>query len=348
MQVIFSIVVYLTRIIICLIMKLYFIIQVCMRNIGLRINQWLEANMPFLTPLGVVIGFLFPSVCKTFRPAIPFLFGIMTLSSAFNLHFRELVSVFTKTKLLVIFFINAHIIMPLVSFIFSKLNNPYNPSYIAGFVLLFSTPTAVSGFIWNTIYKGNNALSLSIIVLDTILSPLVVPLTIYLLIGTSISISLIDMSFSLILMIVIPTVLGIGINDSSHGQIPNCINPIVKPISKLCLILVVAANSAVLAPQVQWSELTVYWIGFQAIVLGMFGFFLGDIAGKWERVSQPEKTTFILSIGLRNISAAATLAIAFFPPAAALPAILGMIFQQSLASFAGAFFIKRKACYNAS
>lgn len=346
MQVILSIVLYLTSLIICLIMKLYFIIQDCMKNIGLHVNQWLETHMPFLTPLGVAIGFLFSSVCGTFRPAIPFLFGIMTISSALNLHFNELLSVFTKPKSLIIFFTNAHIIMPVVSFIFTSLINSNNSSYIAGFVLLFSTPTAVSGFIWNSINKGNNALSLSIILLDTILSPLVVPLTIYLLIGKSISVSLIDMAFSLMLMIVIPTILGIIINESSHGRIPNQINPILKPVSKLCLIMVVAANSAVLSPQVHWSDPNVYWIGFQAVVLGMFGFFLGDVAGKWEKVSQAEKTTFIFSIGLRNISAAATLAIAFFPSAAALPAILGMIFQQSLASFAGEIFIKRKACYH--
>jgi len=36
--------------------------------------------------------------------------------------------------------------------------------------------------------------------------------------------------------------------------------------------------------------------------------------------------------GMKNLSAGAVLAIAYFPPPVALPAIIGMIFQQLLAS----------------
>ena len=305
----------------------------------LSINQWLEKRMPLLTPLGVILGFLFPFLFLPLRPAIPLLFGFITLSGAMDLQSRELISVFARPKVFILFFIVSHLFMPVIGYVFSTICNPDNPVYTAGFVLLFSIPTAVSGFIWNTIFKGDGALSLSLIFLDTICSPFVVPLTVFILIGQGISLSFTDLSTSLFLMVVFPTILGVFLNESSKGSIPAQMGPISKPVAKLFLILVVAANSSALAPQIDWRNGSVYWIAFQAIILGMAGFLLGHLLGKAGGFSPPQSRTLVFSVGLRNISAAATIAIAYFPAQAALPAILGMIFQQSLAAFAGKIFI---------
>ena len=43
----------------------------------------------------------------------------------------------------------------------------------------------------------------------------------------------------------------------------------------------------------------------------------------------------MFSGGMRNISAGAVLAISYFPPAVAVPVVLGMLFQQTLASLYG-------------
>jgi bile acid:Na+ symporter, BASS family len=43
------------------------------------------------------------------------------------------------------------------------------------------------------------------------------------------------------------------------------------------------------------------------------------------------------SSGMRNISAGAVIAVSFFPAAVAVPVIVGMLFQQILASLNGHF-----------
>lgn len=48
----------------------------------------------------------------------------------------------------------------------------------------------------------------------------------------------------------------------------------------------------------------------------------------------------MFSGGMRNISAGAVLAVSYFPPAVAVPVVLGMLFQQTLASIYG-FAINR-------
>jgi len=72
-----------------------------------------------------------------------------------------------------------------------------------------------------------------------------------------------------------------------------------------------------------------------ALVLGAAGGALGRLLGFAPALRGAKARTLVFSVGLCNISAAATLAIAYFPEAAALPAILGMIFQQSLAAVFG-------------
>jgi predicted Na+-dependent transporter len=51
------------------------------------------------------------------------------------------------------------------------------------------------------------------------------------------------------------------------------------------------------------------------------------------------QVSLFYACGLRNISAAMTLGIEFFPPAAALPAVLGIVFQQTMAALMGRLYL---------
>jgi tagaturonate reductase len=300
-----------------------------------KLNTYLERTMPILTPSGVLLGFIFPSFFLPIRPYIPLLFGIMSFSGALNLRFKELVYTIKKPKAIILFFLFSHILMPCIALIAGILCNPGEPEVYTGFVLLFSTPTAVSGFMWNSIFKGDGALSLTLIVLDTILAPLVVPFTMKTLLGTTISFNMIGIALSLVEMVVIPTIFGIGINEISKGSVPPKISPYFTVLSKFCLFTVVAANTAAVAPTVNLGDIQVWSIAGQAVLLGLIGFSSGKFAGFIGKIEQTSIKTLVFSIGLRNITAAATLAITYFPEKAALPAILGMVFQQALASLAG-------------
>jgi bile acid:Na+ symporter, BASS family len=50
--------------------------------------------------------------------------------------------------------------------------------------------------------------------------------------------------------------------------------------------------------------------------------------------------------GMRNISAGAVIAITYFPAPVAIPVIVGMLFQQVLASLVGSVLDKRKLPLN--
>ena len=214
----------------------------------------------------------------------------------------------------------------------SRLVLPADTEAAAGFVLLFSAPTAVAGFIWVSIYRGDEALALALILLDTLAAPFVMPLTVSRLLGTDIRLDGAAMALSL---------LGVTLNEASRGRIPRAVRPYLAPLSKILLALVIAANSAAVAPSVDFSRPRVWAVGAAGIGLTTAGFLLGKALGLVPGIGPARRRGLVFTVGLRNISAVATIAIAFFPEAAALPAILGMFFQQTLAAIFGRILLGR-------
>jgi predicted Na+-dependent transporter len=265
----------------------------------------------------------------------------MTLSGAIKLRARELGRAASDPVPVLLFFVFTHGFMPGAAFLFSRFVLGASEDIVSGYVLLFSIPTAVSGFIWVAMYRGDSALSLAIILLDTLLAPLVVPASVSLFLGASLTLDMTGMAVSLLFMVVLPTVVGVLLNEISRGNIPRIISPYMGPAAKLCLTLVVSANSAAIAAQVHLEDPLFWKLGISCAILTMLGFIGSVPAGILGRLSPAKQATFFFASGLRNISAAATLAIGFFPEAAALPAILGMLFQQSLAALLGKLFSGR-------
>ena len=63
---------------------------------------------------------------------------------------------------------------------------------ITGLVLGMIIPTGITSVIWVSIYKGNMAITLSIILIDTLLSPLIVPFTLSLFVGQKVEMDIIS------------------------------------------------------------------------------------------------------------------------------------------------------------
>jgi predicted Na+-dependent transporter len=305
------------------------------------INQWLERMMPVLTPLGIVLGFLLPGVFIRLRPFVPLLFGLMTLSGSLKLTAGELGQTMKSPLGIGLFFLSSHILMPLTALFFSALVFKGDADTVAGYVLLYSAPTAVSGFIWVAIFRGDNALCLTLILLDTLLAPLVVPGTVSLLLGARVPIDISGIAVSLILMVVIPTIMGVGINELSGGKIPGLVCPYLNPLAKLCMVTMIAANTSPVAPRIRLDDPKVWQTAAMCIAFAMTGYILSKATAAAGRLKTEKRTTLFFSGGLRNISAATTIAIEFFPEAAALPCLLGIVFQQVTAAFMGKLLLKK-------
>jgi predicted Na+-dependent transporter len=290
---------------------------------AIRLNTLLEKMMPFLPPVGVAAGFFFSASLISLKPAVPWFFALMTLSGSLKIRARELGAVATRPVPVIAFLVGSHILMPLIALGISTFALPGKTDLISGFVLLFSTPTAVSGFIWVAMFCGDGALSLAIILIDSLMAPILVPFTVSLLLGTRVTLDGAGMVASLFAMVVAPTVLGVALNEASRGNIPVRVGPYLGPISKICLLIVFAGNAAAVAPQVDLASPTVLIVSALCVLLAVIGFSLGRAFGLLPGLDVPTRRSLTFNIGFRNTNAAA------------LPAILGIIFQQSLTAIMG-------------
>jgi predicted Na+-dependent transporter len=311
-------------------------------EIAAAINRLLEQAMPLLTPLGVTMGIVFSPFFLTLRPLIPWLFGTMTLSGALKLKVRELALAVTNPLPVILFFLSAHVLMPLGVMLVSGLVFNGDADLVSGYVLLYAVPTAVTGFIWTGIFHGDPALSLALILLDTILAPLVVPGTVHILLGTKLALDMTGIAVSLILMVVVPTIIGVALNELSRGTVPRAAGPYLGPFSKFCIVLVISANAAAVAPQIHPENPRVWLTGAMCIIFSALGFVCGKLIGLLGKENRARQATLIFSVGLHNTSAAMTLGIEFFPGPAALPAVLGIIFQQTIAAIMGRLLLKKE------
>jgi len=310
------------------------------KNVLYNCNSFLERMIPVTTPLGIVLGFLLSSVFIHLRPYIPLLFGVMTFSGALKLKASELGNAVRVPFPILLFFITSHILMPLAALFSSSLFFA-NPDITAGFVLLFACPTAVSGFIWVTVFKGDKALGLTLILLDTLFAPLVVPGTLSILMGTKVAMDMTGITLSLLFMVVIPTIIGVALNETSRGKIPGAVCPCLDPLAKICLLLVIAANASPLASSIRFNDPVVWKVAALCVVLTISGFLLAKLYSTAGKFGEEKSVSLIVAGGLKNNSAVMTIAVAFFPEAAVLPTLMSIIFQQTIAAIIGKFLLKK-------
>ena len=291
--------------------------------------------MPALFPLGVALGLTLPSAFAQLRPLVPWLFGLMTLSGALKLKVTEFGNTIRSPLPIFLFIISIRVAMPLVAMFTASAFFSESLDTVIGFVLLFSGPVAVSSFIWVGIFKGDRALCLTLILLDTLLAPLAMPGTLAILMGERIALDAGSIALSLVMMVVVPTVIGVAVNEVSREKIPALVCPYLNPVSKLCLMLVIAANSSVVAPAVRFSDPMLWKISALCVVLSVSSFMMAKLTGIAARCDAEKSVALFFSGGLKNISAVTTIAVTFFPEAVALPTITGILFQQSIAAFMG-------------
>lgn len=299
------------------------------------VNGKLEQFMPLLFPFGIALGFTMPGAFGQLRPFVPWLFGMMTLSGALRLTVAEFGKTIRNPLPIFFFMIAVRVLMPLIALFASSLFFGGNPDIITGFVLLFSGPVGVASFIWVGMYKGDKALCLTLILLDTLLAPLVVPATLSILIGERVALDISGIAMSLVLMVVLPTIIGVTMNETSKGKIPKHVCPFLTPFAKIFLMLVIAANSSAIAPTVRFSDPLVWKVAALSTFLSIGSFLLSKFIGIASKCGFEKTVAMFFTGGLKNISAVATIAVTFFPEAVALPAITGIVFQQTIAAVMG-------------
>ena len=306
----------------------------------LQLNRNLEKVLPFITPTGVILGILFSAYIKDYSFIVPWLFALMTFEGSLGMNFRSLKNIVIHPIPVIIALAFLHIIMPLWAWGVGHFVFNGDSLTITGIILGMVIPTGVTSFIWVSMKNGNKAVTLGAILIDSLLSPIVVPYSLSLMGAQKVGIDSGSMMVGLFFMIVLPSIIGMVMNEITKGKIVPVWKPWLAPVSKIFLGIVVALNGAMVAPYLADMNWKLVFIILVVFFIAFSGYVFAFLIGKGLRFDQEMVIAFTYTCGMRNISAGAVIAISYFPAAVAVPVVVMMLFQQILASLYGSFLDK--------
>ena len=219
--------------------------------------------------------------------------------------------------------------MPLAALGLGTLCFPDAPLFTTGLVLEYSVPTAVAALMWVGISRGNGSLCLSVVMLDTLLSPVVIPVTMKLLVGSVVELDAWGMMRDLLLMVALPALAAMVLYQLTKGAVAVTLKPKLSLPAKAALLLIITANATGCAPFLRNLTPTLVRVMIVVFFLCLLGFFLGYWAGRLLKLDFPTVQTVALNAGMRNISAGAVLAEAYFPGDVLFPVAFSPVFLQA-------------------
>jgi len=303
----------------------------------------IDKNFPLLVPLGLLLGMFLGDLIVDFRVFIPWIFALVTFIGALRIDFDSFKRTIEKPKPIILVMSILRVLMPLWALLLGMIIFPGNIYTRTGLLLFALIPVGVNSVIWTVMYKGNISLTLSVVLLDTLLSPLVLPFSILLLTGASIELDTAGMMLSLLQMIVIPSIIGMAINQLTKGELPKKWNAKLAPLSKIGLITVVMINGAVVSDYFTAIDLQLLMIMGSIILLAASGYTMAWNLAKLLKLSEADMKAAIFSGGARNVSTGVVIAVAYFPVAVAIPVVTGILFQQLVCATV-AKMLERRHC----
>ncbi|MHA7964803.1 bile acid:sodium symporter family protein [Paenibacillus sp. CAU 1782] len=302
-----------------------------MRSFGLAFNRLFEKYMFVIIPCSLLLGFLFHKSLSGFTEWIPYLFAFVTLTMALGCGLGELRDVMKRPGIMVLTFVLAHVVSPLAGYLAGiAVFGPDSP-YVVGLVLFAVIPLGVSSVLWVGMSGGMVPLMLALVVLDSMLSPLVVPASVHLFFGASVEVDALPLMGDLVILILLPTLIGVLLNQWSKGTIQEKVKPYTAPVSKFCFVAVVALNASAIAPYMDTLKKDMLVLVPIVIALVALCYALGFLFTAKMR-DRRLQTTVSYATGMRNISLGIVLALGYFSPLAAVPVVLSILIQQPVAT----------------
>jgi predicted Na+-dependent transporter len=298
--------------------------------------------MIFFMLFAMIVGLFFGESLRILGGTIPWMFAYMTLVTSFKTSWKDLGIIFRKPLPLISIVGLQHIIMPIIASVFGHTLFGDNNSLILGYILMAALPIGITAVIWTGLGKGDVALALTAATLDTLLSPLIVSVILILFAGKEATIDYPSMISGLALMIVVPSIIGLTINDLSRGTIYNRTIKYLGLPSFFCMCAVITINVGMAQKSAFKMFVTAPKIVLLTFIMTATGFLSGYLLARLFGFNDNAVVGTTFCAGIRNTSAGLVLAIGHFPAEASIPVLVAMMFQQPIAAIIQRKFISRQ------
>ena len=299
------------------------------------LGRWIGAHLMVVVPAGVALGIAFPQLLLPIKPYIPTLFAIMTFQNSLGNETSAMRETLARPLPLVLTLLTVHVAMPLVTFGAANLLFGVGSPTVAGVVLEYSVPIGASTVMWIGMFAGDLALGLSALLASTLMAPFTIPLTLKLLVGTTVEIDALGMIGDMLFMIALPALAATILNELSHGWAKQTLQPATTPVSRIILPVIVATNATGIASYLRHLTPRLVGIIFFMLAFAVLSMVVGMLLARLLAKTRAQYVACAFSCGIRNVSAGAVLAAQYFGPEVMFPAVIGTLFQQFLAALFG-------------
>ncbi|MDA8226414.1 MAG: bile acid:sodium symporter family protein [Desulfitobacterium hafniense] len=306
-------------------------------------NRWLGQRMIFVSILALLIGFNLPLPKVLFSENVTIIcFVYLTFITSLDVHFRDFIKIIKRPILPLGMLVLIHIVMPIVAWGIGYLFFPHDFNTRLGLLISSAIPVGLSSIVWTGIGGGNIVLALVVVVMDTLLSPIILPGFFALVVGENIQIEYSQMIIELIWMVAVPSFAAMTLNDITQGKLEPFSRSIGGLTAKIGVFFIILVNAAIIAPEIEWGA-SLLKLLFVIFLLTISGYLLGYLASfALKDRSRSTVISMVYNVGMRNISFGFVLALTYFPTAVAVPITLASVYNQPLASIVSWVF-NRKA-----
>lgn len=298
--------------------------------------QFLVHNMGFFVVLIGVIGALWPALLTWVGPYIPWLLGLVMFGMGMTLTVEDFKAVGRRPWEVLIGAVAQFLIMPSVAWALVTLF-ALPPELAIGVILVGTCPGGTASNVISYLAKGDVALSVSMTMASTILAPVVTPALTWWIAGAWIEVSFVSMMVSIAEMVLLPVILGVLCNRYCHRTVTK-IMPAMPVVSVLTIILLVGGVVSLGAGKLFDVGLLMAGI---VVLHNCFGLLPGYGMAKLCRLNSKKARTVSIEVGMQNSGMAASLAVMYFNPAAAIPGAIFSVWQNISGSLVANFFAHR-------
>jgi Predicted Na+-dependent transporter len=270
-------------------------------------------------------------------PRVSLLLGIIMFGMGMTLKKEDFKEVFTRPKDVFIGVVCHYVIMPAIAYTLCLVFNL--PKELAiGVILVGCCPSGTSSNVMCYLAKGDLALAVSIGAVSTLCAPILMPGLILLLAGKWISIPALKLFIEIVKIIVVPILLGVIINSLLGEKVQKATKalPLVSTIA-IALIVggVVGANSK----RLMATSLLIIVV---VLIHNLSGYLLGYLSSKALGMVEAKRRAVTLEVGMQNSALGVSLAMSFFTPAVAIPAVIFSVWLTMTGSTLASFWSTRE------
>lgn len=267
--------------------------------------KFFEKYFVFVFLIAIAVGFLFRQLAGLYFIA-PFVFSIAIFLASLKVDFRLLFEQLKDLKYFAEKFFIIRIIAPLLVFFITSL---IVPEFALGALLVVALPCGMINIIFSDIFKGNNALTLLFTVSTHLLSPILIPLLVFLVSFQVVGFDYAGLFLSLAQIVLLPVAAAYFIKKNFEGVVQKA----SPNLSGLNILLVASTVAIIIAENA--SKLTdhysfiwqVLYIAVLYLTLTFFGFFVAKNESRENRIA------ISLSAWRTNLSLGLVIASLYFP-----------------------------------